>query len=118
MEGGDLMDLVKLEKDVAEYLKAKQNKNKIELKVTQLRKKIVKVLQNNKKRQIKLNDYSVELKVRKTRQFNREKIFDMVLHGQLPKDILLQETETVQLFVNSSKDIELVGNKFIIKRKN
>src|SRR4030042_2681795 len=70
----------------------------------------------NKKR-LKVGKYSLVLQNRVVQNYDTELIREYIRQGYIPEGIVRGKTEKQVLIITKQDDIELVGNKFVMKKK-
>ena len=71
-----------------------------------------------KKKRLKIGKYSLTLQDRVVLNYDTKLLRDYLQRGLIPDAIVKGRTEKQVLTITKQDDIELVGNKFVLKKKD
>lgn len=111
------MDLDDLEKKCKQLVETRKAKEALIDKENKIRDAIKQYMIENNKKQIKLPNYSVELKPRTFQIVDRERLSALIRQGVVPSDLMRAGEKTFSLLVTARAQIELIGNRFVIKNR-
>jgi len=106
-----------LEKYCKQLVDVRSAKDKLIEKETKIRDVIKEYMIANNKKQMKLPNYSIELKPRTFQNIDRDRLSDLIRQGVVPADIIRTGEKTFSLLVTAKAEIQLIGNRFIIKNR-
>jgi hypothetical protein len=107
----DIFDIEELVEDIYELKKQSRFlKDLLTVKINTVKE----YLKEKNKKQLKIKGFSLTLLNKETAKYNTRLLKKYIEEGKCPKDVIMKSENKSFLTITSIKDIELVGNKFII----
>lgn len=112
-----MMDVVDFEKKVERIYNLRVQKTKISLDIKKDVTLVLKYLGDINKKKYTTDKYSIEINQTKRNRVDIDAIKSAIEKGLLPETVLTTEKQ-VSLFIRSKDAIQLIGNKFVFKKRD
>jgi hypothetical protein len=108
------MNTLDIEKKAKEIIKLRTERKKMQTKINGLVSEITTYMNSKEKRILKAGSYSLEIATRIRRDFDFKALDDLQAKGLISEKVMKKYTYD-RLLITTGKDIELKGNRFILK---
>lgn len=108
------MNLIDLEKKCKIIIELREKRNKIQQEINKNVKEVLTIMNNEKKKNMKVGKYSLEIKKMIRRRFDFDLLDNLQKKGIIPENAMKKE-EYERLLITTSKKIKLVDGKFVFE---